>query len=302
MSEIGIRAVDAFSEACHARPSLARDENPRKGVSLYGWNTGPVDEVHIAETRELILTVHLAGSRRVRVVTEDGLSRSVSKPGDITLIPRGQPVSFRTEGAVDFATVHFPVEASASRDSRHWLRALNVQACIFALRDEYVVASVRALMQSNGSPSRDSSRYFSQLIDSLGCHLARIVDDRKAEQILLPTRAQRGIRVPDFAAVLKLVEERLADKLTLDHLAESAGIGRAMFAREFTERYGCTPHRYLNQRRIERAKQLLAGGQVSLVDIAYEVGFSGHSHFTTTFRAFEGCTPKAWSRAALSGR
>lgn len=298
MSEIGIRAVDAFSEACRGQPSLARDGHPRKGLSLYGWNTGPVDEVHIAETRELILSVHLAGSRRVRVITEAGLSRSVSKPGDITLIPQGQPVSFRTDGAVDFATVHFPVATPMDRDSRPWLRALNVSACLFALRDEYVVASVRALMQASRTPSRDSRRYFARLMDSLGCHLARIVDDGRGEQIRLPTRAQRGIRAPDFDAALALVEARLADKLSLAQLAEAAGVGRALFAREFTERHGSTPHRYVNQRRIERAKQLLLAGRASLADIAYEVGFSGHSHFTTTFRAFEGCTPTNWSRTA----
>lgn len=296
MAQSGLHAVEAFSEVCGARPSLVQESPTRKGVGLYGWNTGPVREVHIPETRELILTVHLGGSRRVRVVTEAGLSRSYSKPGNFTLIPRGQPVSFLTEGAVDFATVHFPLEAPSARDADLWSRMLKLPSCLFAVADEYVVASVKTLMRATRSPARDNAGYISKLFDSLTGHLAQLIEESDAERIRLPTRVLRGIKAPDFERVIEYIESQLSEPLSLDELADHAGVSRALFAREFTSRFGCSPHRFVIRRRIERAKSLLAQGHRNLADIAYEVGFSGHSHFSTTFRAYEGCTPKTYVR------
>lgn len=297
MNQIRLNGVEAFSEVCKGGPLVGRAPS-RKGVGLYGWNTGPVREVHVPETRELILTVHLDGSRHVRVFTGRGLSRSVSKPGDITLIPHGRPISFRTEGAVDFASLHFPIETVAGRDADSWSRILQQPSCLFALRDEYVVASVRTIMRAMRAPSRDNAAYVAKLLDSLRCHVARLVDESDAEWIELPTLAERGIRAPDFDAVFEHIEHRLAEKLPLEELAERCGVSRAVFAREFRARFDCSPHRYINQRRIAQAKALLVKGSLGLADVAYEVGFSGHSHFSTVFKAFEGCSPATFVNTA----
>lgn len=299
MTGVALRAVDAFSEACKAQPSLVRDQSSRRGIGLYGWNTGPVKEVHLPGTGEMILSLHLGGSRRVRLFTNDGLSRSVSKPGDITLMPHGQPISFRTEGAVDFVTVHFPSQPGTRRSPEALARMLNLSSCLFAFRDDYICASVKALMHAARTPSAANAAYSSKVFASLISHLARLVGDSNAERIHLPARAERGLRQPDFAAVLTHIEQRLADKLTLDILAEWSGVSRAVFAREFNARFKCSPHRFLTARRVERAKLLLDRGELSLADVAYEVGFSGQSHFTTTFKAFEGCTPHAFVNRAL---
>ncbi len=303
---VAIPAVEAYSEACRTTPSLVRDGNARRRVGLYGWTTAPTKEVHIAETRELIVSVHLGGARRVRVYTEQGLSRSFSKPGDITLIPRGQPVSYRTEGQVEFATVHFPVDDAMRRSSNDsWNELAKLQVCLFALQDDYVVASVKTLMRASRSASptsRDDQRYFSRLFDALTCHLSRIVKDGNAEQVRLGRLEQPAmIIVPDFDEVLRQIETRLADKLSLRDLADCAGVCRSLFAQEFAKRFGCSAHRFITQRRIERAKLLLRQGERRVTDIAYEVGFSGHSHFSTTFRAVTGSTPTAYLQAVRRG-
>lgn len=297
MTEAAIPAVDAYSEACRRRPSLARDSHSRQRVALYGWRTGPTKEVHIAQTRELILSVHLGGARRVRVFTEQGLSRSFSKPGDITLIPRGQAVSYRTEGEVEFATVHFPVDAFMRRDSDMPTEVSNLQVCLFALRDDYVLSSVKTLMHASNASTCESARYFATLFDALTCHIARIVAESDAEQIRLARLAQPAVKGPNFDEVIKQIETRLAEKLTLQELADHAGVCRSIFAEQFTERFGCSPHRFITQRRIEMAKSLLVQSKLSVTDIAYEVGFSGQSHFSTTFRALTGSAPSVYAGA-----
>ncbi|MGQ0698696.1 MAG: helix-turn-helix domain-containing protein [Panacagrimonas sp.] len=294
MMDLAIPAVDAYSEACRGRPSLVRN-SPSRRVGLYGWRTGPTKEVHIAKTRELILSVHLGGARRVRVFTDKGLSHSFSKPGDITLIPSGQAVSYRTDGEVEFATLHFPLKSSAALDDRVSDTLSDLRVCLFALHDEYAVASVKTLMKASQASDPDSTQYSAALFDALSWHITRVVKESAAEKVQLGSVLPTAIKGPNFEEVARQIEMRLADKLTLQDLADVAGVSRSTFAERFTQRFGCSPHRFITQRRIERAKALLQEGRLSVADIAYELGFSGQSHFSTTFRALTGYVPTAFS-------
>jgi AraC family transcriptional regulator len=59
---------------------------------------------------------------------------------------------------------------------------------------------------------------------------------------------------------------------------------------------GISPHQYLLQQRVERAKQLLKQRNLSIVDIAFQCGFNSQSHFTRCFRKWTGITPKAYQQ------
>lgn len=55
---------------------------------------------------------------------------------------------------------------------------------------------------------------------------------------------------------------------------------------------GVTPHQYILQRRIEKAKYLLQQGKLSIAEVAATVGFCDQSHFTRYFKRIVGVTPK----------
>jgi len=59
----------------------------------------------------------------------------------------------------------------------------------------------------------------------------------------------------------------------------------------FKQAFDTPPHRYLTNRRIERAKSLLAARKLSVTEIALDVGFSELSSFTSAFRKVTGETP-----------
>ena len=100
-------------------------------------------------------------------------------------------------------------------------------------------------------------------------------------------------RVTDY------IEEHVADELSLATLAALARLSPFHFARAFKQTLGTPPHRYHTGRRIERAKSLLAADELSVTEIALEVGFGETSSFTAAFRRLTGRTPSSFRRALL---
>lgn len=88
----------------------------------------------------------------------------------------------------------------------------------------------------------------------------------------------------------------LATDLDLETLAAESGYSRAHFLRTFKAATGQTPHRYLNELRLQKARELLVGQPAPLIDIASACGFSSHGHLTTAFRARFGLTPSDYRR------
>jgi AraC family transcriptional regulator len=70
------------------------------------------------------------------------------------------------------------------------------------------------------------------------------------------------------------------------------------FCRLFKQSTGITPHQYLTRCRIDRAKQLLLKTELTITEVAFEVGFTNHSSFTRLFRQYVGVTPKVFRASA----
>lgn len=94
--------------------------------------------------------------------------------------------------------------------------------------------------------------------------------------------------------VVEHVDARLTSRLTLQKLANVAGLSRMHFAAQFKLATGMSPHQFVLNRRIERAKTMLIGTAEELVGVALGVGFQSQAHFTTVFKRFVGETPHRW--------
>lgn len=98
--------------------------------------------------------------------------------------------------------------------------------------------------------------------------------------------------------VVNYIEAHLAEPMTLAALARQAALSEYHFARMFSQSMHMAPHRYVMQRRIERAKTLLQTTALPLTDIALACGFSSASHFSNRFRQATGATPSRMREAA----
>jgi AraC family transcriptional regulator len=110
-------------------------------------------------------------------------------------------------------------------------------------------------------------------------------------------RARGGLAHSQRQAVLEHIEEHLVHEISLSMLARVAQLSPYHFLRAFKESFGVTPHRYLVQKRIERAKELIADHNLSLLQIAIELGFAEASSFSLAFRKMAHMTPSAYRRS-----
>jgi transcriptional regulator of acetoin/glycerol metabolism len=111
-------------------------------------------------------------------------------------------------------------------------------------------------------------------------------------------RAHGGLSAGAMRRVREYVEVHLSESIDLTMLAAAAGLSMHHFARQFKQSAGVTPHRYLTQKRVERAQEMLAQTDLSLSEIAFASGFSDQSHLARHFRHVLGTTPREfrWSQ------
>jgi len=100
-----------------------------------------------------------------------------------------------------------------------------------------------------------------------------------------------GLPKPRLSRVLEYIQANLDQGIHIDELAEAAGPSLFHFAKLFKRSTGSSPHQYVLQRPLERAKELLRKTGLSLSEIALQAGFADQSHLTNVFRRFIGVTP-----------
>ena len=95
-----------------------------------------------------------------------------------------------------------------------------------------------------------------------------------------------------------LADARYFEPLSVDDLAQAAGLSRAHFSREFRRAFGESPHAYLLTRRLERAAAMLRTTDRSVTDVCFSVGLRSLGSFTTSFTRTYGISPVAYRAAA----
>jgi len=91
-----------------------------------------------------------------------------------------------------------------------------------------------------------------------------------------------------------LIDREYAQRLDVAAFARAALMSTAHFSRQFKEAYGETPYAYLMTRRIERAKALLRGGDLSVTEVCMAVGCTSLGSFSARFTELVGQTPTAY--------
>jgi len=105
-----------------------------------------------------------------------------------------------------------------------------------------------------------------------------------------------GLSPAALQRVQVYVEANLGAPIPLRGLAARAALSPYHFARAFKTSMGMPPRAFVESRRVERARQLLADSTRAIAEVAIETGFGTQSRLTTVFKRHTGFTPAAYRR------
>lgn len=150
-------------------------------------------------------------------------------------------------------------------------------------------------------------------LQSLGVELAQSQGDGPRERLLIESKTLEWLALlldhPVFSpcraivprrnerdeaalrAAAHLLETRLGEEHSITQLSRAVHLNEFKLKKGFRERYQTTVIGYLRQKRMERARELLANGGQSVIEIANSVGYSNPSHFARAFRESFGINP-----------
>lgn len=149
-----------------------------------------------------------------------------------------------------------------------------IEAAMLALRDEALAGGLRG------------SLYTDSLVTVIAARILRQQSRRRDRAI----RATFG-DVPNLNRIYEYIEQNLDHRLSLAELGSISGLGPFRFGKAFRKVVGVPPHRYVLQRRLERAKRLLLETEIPITEVALTAGFNSHSHLSEVFRRVVGFTP-----------
>lgn len=272
----------------------ASDDLGWKGVALRAYHYAGQD-VEVPPMRDFIIVAYRRGATRMERRFEGAWTRTRCAPGDVSLLTRSQRSHWNWTDQIDVSHVYLS-EALIS-DVANEVMGRSVAEVrlhdVLRTQDAVVTAAVNTITREATQRAPGSALYVEAVATQLAVHLLRhyasvSFRDPAPPGRLTPAQAQR---------VADCIDARLHEALDLKTLADVAGLGLWSFGRRFRASFGCAPHAYVVQRRIERASRLLKQGAMPVKQVASACGFADQSHMTRLFQARLHTTPALLRRS-----
>ena len=106
-------------------------------------------------------------------------------------------------------------------------------------------------------------------------------------------RFRRLLRARDYLA------QSAGQSMTVEDAARVAHLSKFHFLRLYEQAFGESPVDFLTRQRMDRARQILRGGSLTVTETCLEVGYQSLGTFSSRFKRFAGVAPSEYRRMAL---
>jgi AraC-like DNA-binding protein len=161
------------------------------------------------------------------------------------------------------------------------------QACVSALDQDLLGVVLRFLRAVKDTADRRvlAPLYLQELV-------YRVLQREQYARLLALAAAESASN--PVSAVLEYMRAHLSEPLTVADLADLVSLSPSAFAHLFRDVTGRSPYQFLKEMRLDRARELLVDGNLTVARISKEVGYGSVSHFISEFRGRFGVTPRAY--------
>ncbi len=300
----------AFDIEAHAKAIERRFHGPRatSAAALADQSDIPLVMSHVVGDTGMPMESLTPPSERAfaihvhhRPLLQDGAAWIGGRQSTLPPAPRGALYMFDLESA-PCRHIREPFEFSRFYITRATLdeisyanrlsRVTDLQIPEFGHSDAVILGLAQALVAraSLYGPETDSL-FVDWIALALHAHIVRTYGKTS-------TSISRGGLTPRrLKTVSEWMIDRLAEPIAIPSVAAQIQMSPGHFARAFRETTGEPPHKWLTQRRLDRAKELLRNSDLPIVEIAHRCGFTDQSHMTRVFVRSEKLPPGAWRGA-----
>ena len=219
-----------------------------------------------------------------------------------------------------------PGERPLGADSRLSSKSVSVGMIVFDHKGRLVKADARAevLLAEMGVQLNRSPRLRIEALDTQAFRAASSAklpfwldaewiepvmegSERLGTVVVIPARPARsepyrsgGLPAYKLRRIVEFIRAHIDQPIRLERLAAAITMSPFHFHRQFKRSTGTTPHRYILEMRMERARALLSESDLPLAEVAAQVGFADQSHFTSAFRRTTAMTPRTYRNATAA--
>jgi AraC family transcriptional regulator len=145
-------------------------------------------------------------------------------------------------------------------------------------------------------PGEVNQLYIDQVMLAMCTHIS----SRYGNAGPLPDSA-KGLAHWQVRRAKEMIASHLSDGLSVARLAKECAMSRSYFSRAFKQSTGMSPHDWLLQMRVDKAKELMLRTSLNLSQVALDCGFADQSHFSRVFQKMAGLPPSRWRRLHQAG-
>jgi AraC family transcriptional regulator len=268
--------------------TAASDNLGWNGVWLRGYRYGALDVV-VPPVSDFTIVSYLRGATLMERRCEGAWTRTYCGPGDVSLLTRSQRSHWHWTEEIDVSHVYLSeslVSGICAEVTDRSIADVRLQDVV-KTHDPIVTATVAAITGEARQQALGGGLYVEAAATQLVVHLLR----KYARVTFRERTGEGGLSPAQVRRMTDYIESRLHEQLSLETLAAVAGMGVWTFTRHFRESFGRTPHAYIIERRIDRARRLLVEGSLPIKEVASVCGFADQAHMTRLFRAHLHTTP-----------
>ena len=294
--EVGA-AGDAVDAASSGAPRQAGFEQLQwtRSVNLIRCTTGP-NQGHSISFKQITVAIHDGAAIEMewRPPGSDRLRSDIVSHGLVSMGDADVP--FWTRWRTPLSIVRFGIDKSFMtqvwRSEFDGANGHSIETSIG--REDPVIEQIAALGRGELARKGAGGRlYVESLATALAIHLLRNYGAATPHR----TRNKGGLPPARLRRVMDYIDAHLSDDLGLIELAAVTGLSPHHFGEAFKAATGTSPHRYVIERRVHRARELLQDRERTISEVAYDVGFSSQSHLTFNFRRLTALTPGRFRRS-----
>ncbi len=274
------------------RPSAVAGHSPWQGIVVERHTIGDL-EIPLHEHKSFCLHVQVKGTVGLEWWCDGQHALEQPREGSLILLAPGTSDRLRWEGVSERLIVSVDEKFVQRAAEEAGVAQMPSFANQWMLRDE----QLRVLLAEMGREAEAGWAAGSLYGDLLGLSLSHTLLRRHASVPVLYAGLRGGMPMAKLRRVLEYVQANMEQDLKLETLAAEAGMSAFHFARLFRESTGVTPHQHVLDQRMERAKQWMKAGNLSIAEIAAQVGFGSATNLVRSFRTRVGMTPGAWKAA-----